>query len=141
LIPDLSVVWVIVIVLALAAVLDRLLFRPLLAVMQEREHAVTSARALAEQAASEARAATAEFEARTTAARTDVYRQMDEKRRAALEEQAALLARTRQETEAAIADASARLQAEATAAREQLDRDATVLAGAVVERVLGRPAS
>jgi F0F1-type ATP synthase membrane subunit b/b' len=66
---------------------------------------------------------------------------MDEKRRAALEEQAGLLARTRQETDAAIADASARLKADAAAAREQLDRDATVLAGAVVERVLGRPAS
>jgi F-type H+-transporting ATPase subunit b len=141
LIPDLSVVWVIVIVLVLAAGLDRLLFRPLMEVMKAREHAVTSARALAESAASQARAAAAEFEARTTAARTEVYREMDEKRRAALDEQAALLARTRHETDVAIADASARLKAEALAAREQLDRDATVLAGAVVERVLGRPAS
>jgi F-type H+-transporting ATPase subunit b len=140
-IPDLSVLWVIVIVLVLAAALDRLLFRPLRDVMQAREHAVTSARTLAETASAQARAAAAEFETRTTAARTEVYREMDEKRRAALEEQAGLLARTRQETDAAIADASARLKADAAAAREQLDRDATVLAGAVVERVLGRPAS
>jgi F0F1-type ATP synthase membrane subunit b/b' len=109
--------------------------------MQAREEAVTSAQALAERAATRARAAASEFEARTTAARNEVYRDMDEKRRAALDEQAALLARTRKETESAIAEASDRLRAETAAAREQLDRDATALAGAVVERVLGRPAS
>ncbi len=141
-IPDpYSVLWVIAIVLALAATLDRLLFKPLTRVIAEREHAVTSARTLAETASSQARRATAEFEARTGEARTDLYREMEEKRRIALERQAALLAETRQQTEAAIAEATAQLKAETVRAREQLDRDAAVLAGAVVERVLGRSIS
>ena len=47
-IPDLSVVWVIVFVLTLAVILDRLLLRPVTRVMQEREGAIRSARELAE---------------------------------------------------------------------------------------------
>ena len=72
-----------------------------------------SARELAERSASEARAAAAEFEQKTTAARAEIYRQMDEMRRAALAERAEILARTRADAEAEIAAAGARLQADA----------------------------
>lgn len=140
-IPDLSVLWVIVCVLLLSVLLDRLLFRPIARVMQERESAVKSARELAEAAAAKAQAAAAEFEARTLAARTEVYRQMDEHRREALERRAALLATTRQEVEASIAQARATLQQQAEEARQQLEGDADGLASAIVERVLGRKAS
>jgi len=82
--PDLTIVWVILLVLTLTVVLNRLLFKPVLAVIQQREQAAASARALAEQAAAEARQASAEFERRTAEARTEVYRQMDDMRRTAL---------------------------------------------------------
>jgi F-type H+-transporting ATPase subunit b len=140
-IPDASVLWVILIVLTLSVVLDRLIFRPVTRVMREREGAIRAARELADTSAAQARAAMAEFEAKTTAARTDVYRQMDEKRRAALDHRAALLAQTRQEMEAELGAAAAQLRAQADAARASLDRDADALASAVVERVLGRAAS
>ena len=43
--PDLfSIVWVIVFVLVLSVILDRLIFRPVLKVIKQREDAVTSAR-------------------------------------------------------------------------------------------------
>ena len=45
--PDLSVVWVIFFVLLLTVVLERLLFTPLLRVMEERQRAIRSARELA----------------------------------------------------------------------------------------------
>ena len=51
-----------------------------------------SARDLAESAAAQARAAAAEFEARVQAARSEIYREMDEKRRRALARRADLLA-------------------------------------------------
>ena len=136
-IPDLSVLWVVFIVLALSIVLDRLLFRPVTHVMEQRATAVKSARDLAEGSAARAQAATTEFEARTGAARNEVYREMDDKRRAALERRAALLAQTRQDAEASIAAATARERAQMDDARRAIERDAESLASAVVERVLG----
>jgi F-type H+-transporting ATPase subunit b len=139
--PDVSVVWVIFFVLLLTVVLDRLLFKPLLRVMAERQRAITSARELAERSANEARLAVAEFDRKTSDARAELYKQMDETRRTALDERAAILSRTRAEAEAEIAAASARLQAEADEARRRLSADAEVLGGAVAERILGRRAS
>jgi F-type H+-transporting ATPase subunit b len=141
LLPDLSVVWVIFFVMLLTVVLDRLLLKPLLRVMQEREHAIRSARELAERSASEARAAAAEFEAKTTAARGEIYRQMDERRRSALSERADILARTRAEAEAEIAAASAQLQQDADEARRRLTAEAETLGAAAADRILGRKAS
>ena len=139
--PDLSVVWVIVFVLLLTVVLDRLLFKPLLRVMEERQRAIVSARELAERSASEARRASAEFERKTGEARAELYTQMDEMRRAALEERAAIMNRTRAAAEAEIAAASAKLQSEADEARRRLSADADALGAAVAERILGRKAS
>jgi F0F1-type ATP synthase membrane subunit b/b' len=109
--------------------------------MQQREGAIRSARELAESSRLKAQAAADEFEVRTRAARNDIYRQMDEKRRAALERRAELVAETRREIEQTVDEASDRLQRQAEAARQQIDRDADSLASTLVERVLGRKAS
>jgi F0F1-type ATP synthase membrane subunit b/b' len=52
-----------------------------------------------------------------------------------------LVAETRREVDRSLGDAEARLRAQAEVARAQLDRDANLLAGTIVERVLGRSAS
>lgn len=140
-IPDLSVVWVVFFLLLLTFLLNSLLFRPLRQVMEQREGAVASARQLAEQAAERARQATLEFDTRTREARSEVFRQMEDARRVALERRAQLLAETRGEADAAISTAAAGLQRDADAARAQLDRDADSLATTIVERVLGRRTS
>jgi F-type H+-transporting ATPase subunit b len=139
--PDLSVVWVIVLVLVLSVLLDRLLLRPVTRIMKARESAIGSARELAESARVRAQAAIDEFDAKTRAARAEVYRQMEENRRAALATRAELVAATRGEVERSMADATARLRTQTEAARSQLERDADALAGTIVERVLGRKAS
>lgn len=139
--PDLSVLWVIFFVLVLTILLDRLLFRPLQGVMQQRAEATRSARELAERSATEARAATEEFERKTTAARAEIYRQMDEMRKTALAERAEILTRTRAEAEAEIAAASAEFQAETEDARKRLAADAEALGAVAAERILGRRAS
>jgi F-type H+-transporting ATPase subunit b len=139
--PDLSLIWVIGFVLVLAVILDRLLLRPLTRVMASRESAIHTARELAETSRARAQAATDEFEAKTRAARADVYRQMEDTRRAALERRAQLVGDTRRDVEQSVAEATTRLQAQAAAARTQLDRDADHLASSIVERVLGRKAS
>jgi F-type H+-transporting ATPase subunit b len=140
-IPDLSVVWVIVLVIALTVILDRLLLRPLTRVMAERDGAIQAARELAETSRVRAQAAADELDAKTRAARAEVYRQMDEHRRAALERRTTLLAETRLEVERSVHEATDRVRAQASAARDQLERDADALATTIVERVLGRKAS
>jgi F-type H+-transporting ATPase subunit b len=139
--PDLSTLWVIFFVLLLTVILNQLLFKPLLRVMGEREEAIRSARALAEQSAAQARAAVVEFDQRTTAARAEIYRQMDEMRKTANEERAAIVASTRAEAESEVARASAALKADAEAARRQLAADAEALGAAAADRILGRRAS
>jgi len=140
-IPDLSTLWVIVLVIVLTVALDRLLLRPLTRIMSEREGAVRAARELAESSRARAQAAADEFEARTRAARSEVYQMMDEKRRAALERRAQIVAETRADIERTVADASARISAQAADARTSLERDEDALADTIVERVLGRKAS
>jgi F-type H+-transporting ATPase subunit b len=141
LIPDLSVFAVIVLVLMLSVVLDRVLLRPVTRVMQERETAIRSARELAETSRARAQAAADELDAKTRAARAEVYRQMEEKRRAALERRATLVSETRREIERVAREATERIKQQAQAARARLEREADALAATIVERVLGRKAS
>ena len=140
-IPDLSVGLVIFFVLVLSVVLDRLLLRPVVRVMSERDGAIRSARELAETSRARAQSAADELEAKTRSARAEIYRQMDEKRRGALDRRAEIVANTRREVEQSMADATGRVRAQATAARAELERDADTLATIIVERVLGRKAS
>jgi F-type H+-transporting ATPase subunit b len=139
--PNLSVLWVIFFVLLLTFVLDRLLLRPVLDVIRRREEAIASARDLANRATSEAQAATAEFEEKTNAARAQMYREMDDMRRAALMHRAEIVAKTRAEAEAQVAEAAKKLQTEAHDVRRRLEADAQALGTEAAERILGRRAS
>ncbi len=139
--PNLSVLWVIFFVLVLTVVLDRLLLRPVLDVIRRREETSASARELANRSASEAQAAAAEFEEKTNAARAQIYREMDDMRRAALMHRAEVAARTRAEADAQIAEATKKLQAEAQDARHRLESEAQARGTEAAERILGRRAS
>jgi len=136
--PDLSVIFVLFAVILLAVVLDRVLFKPLLRVMRERADAVSSAISLAESATAKAQSATAEFDAKVTAARADLYKQMDERRKAAEGYRTELMAKTKTEVDAQLADAKAQLQAQADSARATLDKDAEALGQQIAAKVLGR---
>jgi F-type H+-transporting ATPase subunit b len=137
-IPDLSALWVIAFLLTCVFVLNTLIFQPILRVIDARQRSVAEARTLAQTASERASAATNEYAQTLNAARTDVYRQMDETRRAALDHRAALLADTRDTVQRELAAATARVGEQSTAARAALDREADALAGAIVSRVLGR---
>ena len=139
--PNLSVFWVIFFILVLTLVVDRLLLKPVLGVIRRREEAIESARELARRSATEAQAATAEFERKTGAARAEMYREMDEMRRAALGRRAEIVAETRAEAEAQVAAAITRLDGEAAEARRKLEIDAQALGVAAAEKILGRKAS
>jgi F-type H+-transporting ATPase subunit b len=137
-IPDITVLWVIGFLLLTTYLLNTLIFQPVLKVVEARLKAVSDARDLAQSASDRATAATTEYTQKLNAARSDVYRQMDEKRRVAMEQRAALLADTRATIERELTDATARVRQQTHDARATLDREADALAGAIVSRVLGR---
>ena len=137
-IPDITSLWVIGFLLTCTFLLNTLIFQPILRVIEARGKAVTDARQMAETAADRANVATTEYTQKLNAARSDVYRAMDENRRAALDSRAALLSETRAIVERELGDASRRLTQETDQARATLDREADALAGAIVSRVLGR---
>ena len=136
--PNLSVVFVIFAVVLLAIVLDRVLFKPLLRVVRERDTAIKSALQLAESATAKAQAASAEFDASVTAARTDLYKQMDERRKAAEGYRHELMTKTRTDVDKQLAKAKAELQAQTAQARARLDEDAEQLGRDIASKVLGR---
>jgi len=139
-IPDLSVLWVIALLMLCVFVLNTLIFKPILQIIEARNGAVRDARELAASATTKAAAATEEFDRTLNSARAEVYKRMDDARRIALDKRAAILADTRREAETALSDATSRLTTQASAARAALESEATNLAGEIVNRVLGRTA-
>ena len=135
---DLSVFWVIALVLVLAWTLDRTLIKPLMRVMQEREQAIASARELAESATQRAAAAAREFEEKRAEARADIFKQMDKMRQDLLVHREDILQKARIEADAAFKEASTRLSAQTEDARAQLEHDAQALGIAVAEQMLDR---
>lgn len=136
--PDITTLWVVGFLLLCTYLLNSLVFQPILRIIDERATAVRSARELADSAAHKATAAAAEYDQKLNAARAEVYRQMDDMRKSALDKRAELLASTRATVEQELKTATARVQQESNDARAALDRDAANLAGAIVSRVLGR---
>lgn len=137
-IPDSSVFWVIGFLLLTTYLLNTLIFQPVLKVIEARLSAVSDARELAQKAFDRATTATTEYTQTLNAARSDVYRQMDDTRRVALERRASLLADTRATVERELAEATTRVKQQTADAKASLDREAETLAGAIVSRVLGR---
>jgi F-type H+-transporting ATPase subunit b len=136
--PDLSVLWVIALVLLLTAILQQLFFKPLLRVIHAREDAVQSARALAERSAAEARRASEEFDAKTTAARAAFYRELDDMRKTGQDERAAMVADARAQADRELEQARLTLAADTAQARGQLEQDAQHLGQQLADRLAGR---
>lgn len=118
--------------------LNTLIFQPILKVIDARAAAVKGARDLADTAATRAAEATARYDAEVSAARAEVYAQIDATRKAALDRRAQMLAETRTLVEQETKEATATVARESAAAREALDRDAHDMSRAIVTRVLGR---
>jgi F-type H+-transporting ATPase subunit b len=139
--PDITTLWVVGFLFLCTYLLNSMVFKPILRVIDERATAVRGAKELAESAAQKATAAGAEYDQKLNGARGEVYRQMDDMRKSALDKRADLLAATRATIEQELSAATARVQQESKDARAALDRDASDLAGAIVSRVLGRASS
>jgi F-type H+-transporting ATPase subunit b len=126
----------VVLILIFYFILKALFFKPLLAVMGERE-----ARSIgAQKAAETARAAAAERVKQNQnalrQARAQVYAEQEAARKKLLDERAALLKEARTRSAAEVAAAKERIAAELAAARRDLEPSVAQLASEIASRVL-----
>ena len=136
--PDGSLVFVFVLFLIFIFVLNRILFRPISRVLDERA-------TLTEGATNEARAARrsyetrlAEYETSIRQARADSYRRAEQERAAALEERRRLIEQAKQLANEEIGTAKEEIQKQVGASRSELETESRQIAERISRTVLGR---
>jgi F-type H+-transporting ATPase subunit b len=136
--PDGSLVFVLILFLVFVFVMNRLLFRPVSRILDQRETLTTGA-------ANEARAAARryenklnEYEATVRQARAESYQRLEQKRAAALESRRRVVEAAKQQTADEISRAKAEIAQQAAAARATLESDSRQIAENISRTVLGR---
>ncbi len=119
-------------------VLYALVFKPMVALLEAREHAIDGAKDEAKQLDGEVEAKQAKFEAELRRVRASSNEERDRLRGEGQELERKLLERVRSETQALINDARVRLESEARIARSELSAESGELAREIASRVLGR---
>jgi len=127
----------VIFVFLLGVILDRLFFRPLDAVLKQREEETLGAFDRARELSAAADAKAKEYEAEFQAARQEVYRLRESDRRSGLQEGEEMLSGARARAESALKDAQAALHAEAESVKQQLTGITRSLALEVTRTVLG----
>jgi F-type H+-transporting ATPase subunit b len=128
-------------VFLLLLILDRVFFRRLEAVLEEREAATRGALKRAREETARAHEKWREYESAFQAARQEVYRLREADRREALRERDEALKRAREEAEAWLRAAQTDLAAETESAKRELEQGSRALAVQIAEAVLsGEPA-
>ena len=139
LVPDLSLLAVMAIFIATYIVVSRFLVRPVLAVIESREHETAGALEVYEAAMARFNEATAKMEEQLHIAKREASDVRERFRGEAATHRAALLEKTNAEAETIVSDADKQLANDVAVAREKIVRDADALARLAAERILGRP--
>ena len=127
----------VIFVFLLGVILDRLFFRPLDAVLKQREEETLGAFDRARELSAAADAKAKDYEAEFQAARQEVYRLRESDRRTGLQEGEEMLSGARARAESALKDAQAALHAEAESVKQQLTGITRSLALEVTRTVVG----
>ena len=122
--------------IVLLLVLHRLLYKPLMATMQERSNAIKKSLDEAQAARAEAQRQGEENAARLKAAYGEAAAIHDQARKDAAEEQRRLIEAARAESQRMMESAKAQLEADVRRAREELRREVSEIAVAVAEKLI-----
>jgi F-type H+-transporting ATPase subunit b len=139
LVPDLSLLAIMAIFIATYTVVSRFFVRPVVAIIESREHETRTALELYEAAMGRFNEAVAEMEARLHVAKREAGEVRERFRAEAGAHRNALLQRTNGDAENMVSEADAQLTRDVAVAREKIVRDAESLAHLAAERILGRP--
>ncbi len=124
--------------LVLMVLLDRILFRPMLRVLQERQERTEGRRRQAETLEAEAESIWADYQAKIREAKAEADRVRTQLIHEAEARRQKLLADAAAEAETQLAKIRAQVRAEADEARKVLEADARTLAQELAERLLER---
>lgn len=127
----------VVLVFFLFIVLDRILFRPITAVMKKRDELTVGAVARAREEAAAVEEKTREYEEAFEAARQEVYRQREADRQKNIERRDATLKQARQQAEQVIHLAQADLAGEVDRTKAELDSTCLPLAEEISKNLVG----
>jgi len=120
------------------AVLYVLVFKPMVALLEAREHAIEGAREEAKHLESEVGAKQASFDAELRRVRGVSGEERERLRAEGQELERRLLERVRGETQSLVSEAKVRLEQESRVARSELEAQRGDLAREIASRVLGR---
>jgi F-type H+-transporting ATPase subunit b len=126
----------VLILIVLYFVLKSLFFKPLLAVMAEREKRTAGAQKAAEAAQSAAAEKMKQYQEALKLARARVYAEQEAARKKLLEERAALLKASRNLAATEVSAAKDRIVKEVAAAKRELEAGVPQLAAEIARRVL-----
>ena len=127
----------VILLFLLFVILDRIFFRPLTAVLKQREDSTVGALARAREQATAAETKARQYEEVFQAARQEVYRQREVDRRTTLERRDAALQKARDQAEVLIRDARAALAEEVVRAKAELDAACQPLAEEISQSLVG----
>ena len=127
--------------LILWAILKRLLFDPMLGVLEERERRTDGNLKVAEELRDQAAALRNEHETSIHAVRRAVTEQSEESRKAALADERQIIAASRDQAAVALNNTRAEIAVQIEKARQRLRGQAADLATQIAEKVLGRKAA
>jgi F-type H+-transporting ATPase subunit b len=127
--------------LATMFVLNALVFKPMVAYLEDRDKATVGAQAEAADLTQKAESKLAVYEEQLSSARADIQAMRAKLRGQAKDEREAALASARVDCEARLSAAVSEIQAEGDVARKELAQNTASLADAITSAVLGRDAS
>ena len=127
------------IVLVFYFILRSLFFKPILAVMAEREARTLGAQKSAETAQAAAAEKSKQYQEALKQAKAKVYAEQETERKKLLDERAAVLKDARTKASAEVGKAKERVAGELEAAKKEIETSATQLAVEIAQRVLQVP--
>ncbi len=136
--PDASVLVVLLTTWALVWVLDRILFRPVTEILDERERRTRGYRAEAKAMQAECARQRAQYEEAVKRARAEGYHLVEARRQQALQQRERLLMTVREETRAEVERVRRELTQQVQEAKHQLEPIAEALGREIARQVLGR---
>jgi F-type H+-transporting ATPase subunit b len=136
--PDGSLLFIIALFLFFVFVMNRLLFKPVARVLDERQTLTEGATNEARAAARRYQSRLAEYEASIRQARAESYRRLEQERAVALEERRRLIEDAKQKASGEIEQAKSEIKQQAEGARAALDTESRQIAAAISRTILGR---
>lgn len=136
--PDGSLVFILVLFLIFVFVLNRILFKPIGNVLDERESLTDGARAEARAAVNQYGSRLSEYENSIRQARAEGYRRLEVERAALLQERSQIVEDARREAHSYIEKGKAEIAREAEVARAALETESRQIAERISRTVLGR---